>query len=227
MTGEDGGTTCGCLSRTCRTRRTCRVADIPEPVHTVETLSRTVQVSTKTISRWREQGLVSRRFIFEGPEAGRISAEQRDRFVACNAMRVRRGERFSQLTDPGAERDRANGPAVWRGPGPGQSEVTRRIARHMNRSVETIRYTLKQFDREHPDLAVFPRPHGPLTEDLKRKIYQEYRRGAPVAELAERFGRTRTTIYRVINEIRARRILELPLDYVYNESLRCPRMPTP
>ena len=54
--------------------------------------------------------------------------------------------------------------------------------------------------------------------DVKKKIYQQSRRGESVDSLARRFCRTRTTIYRVLNEMRARRILELPLDYMYHES---------
>ena len=43
-----------------------RVEEANEPVHTVEDLSKMFNVSTKTISRWRDQGLVSRRFLAEG-----------------------------------------------------------------------------------------------------------------------------------------------------------------
>jgi RNA polymerase primary sigma factor/RNA polymerase sigma factor len=88
----------------------------------------------------------------------------------------------------------------------------------MNRSVETVRYTLKQFDKEHPDQAVFPEQTGILTDEVKKKIYQQSRRGESVDSLARRFCRTRTTIYRIVNEMRARRVLELPLDYMYHES---------
>jgi RNA polymerase primary sigma factor/RNA polymerase sigma factor len=195
-----------------------RVEEVGEPVHTVEELSKMFNVSTKTISRWREQGLVSRRFLFDGKRKRvgflRSSVEQ---FVAHNAERVRRGERFSQLTDE--ERhdiiDRARR-LVRAGGCP--SEVARRIARHMNRSVETVRYTLKQFDKQNPDQAVFPEQTGVLTDEVKKKIYQQFRRGESVEALARRFCRTRTTIYRVLNEMRARRILELPLDYMHHES---------
>ena len=37
-----------------------------------------------------------------------------------------------------------------------------------------------------------------------------------VDELAKRYCRTKTSIYRIINEMRAKRILELPLDYMSN-----------
>ncbi len=43
------------------------VTEVPEQVHTVEELSKLFSVSTKTISRWRDAGLVSRRSIVRWP----------------------------------------------------------------------------------------------------------------------------------------------------------------
>jgi RNA polymerase primary sigma factor/RNA polymerase sigma factor len=197
-------------------------ADLPEPVHTVEDLSRIFSVSPKTISRWREQGLVCRKLIFEGgrKRLGFLQSSV-DRFVSRNTQRVQRGEQFSHLT--GRERseiiDRAR---RLSNAGATQSETARRIAKHMNRSVETIRYTLKQFDQKHPDLAIFPDNSGPLSEELKEKIYQDHQRGEPVANLVERYHRTHTSIYRVVNEMRAKRLRELPLDHIYNEEFERP-----
>jgi RNA polymerase primary sigma factor len=195
-----------------------KVEDAGEPVHTVEDLSKMFNVSTKTISRWREQGLVSRRFLFDGKRKRvgflRSSVE---RFVAHNTERVRRGERFSQLTEDERQDMIERARRLVRAGGC-PSEVARRVAQHMNRSIETVRYTLKQFDKQHPELAVFPEQTGVLTDDVKKKIYQQSRRGESVDSLARRFCRTRTTIYRVLNEMRARRILELPLDYMFHES---------
>ena len=201
-------------------------ADIPvesagEPVLTVDELSRVFNVSTKTISRWRQHGLVSRRFVFDGRKRIGFLQSSIDRFVSRNHDRVKRGGRFSQLSDRERSEivDRARRLARSGG---GPSEVSRRIARHMNRSVETIRYTLKQFDREHPDLAVFPDHTGPLTDEAKQKLYQLFRRGTSVEALSKRHARTKTSIYRVINEMRARRILDLPLDYIPNPSFSKP-----
>jgi RNA polymerase primary sigma factor/RNA polymerase sigma factor len=195
-----------------------RAEDAGEPVHTVEDLSKMFKVSTKTISRWREQGLVSRRFLFDGKRKRvgflRSSVE---RFVSQNAERVRRGERFSQLTDE-ERRDIVERARRLKRAGGCPAEVARRIAQYMNRSVETVRYTLKQYDQANPEQAVFPEQTGTLTDDVKQRIYQQSRRGESVDALAKRFCRTRTSIYRVLNEMRARRILELPLDYMYHAS---------
>lgn len=195
-------------------------ADMPaasagERVMTVEELSRMFKVSTKTISRWRQQGLVSRRFVFDGRKRVGFLKSSVEQFVAKNEDRVRRGARFSQLTaeERGEIVERARRLAHSGG---SLADVTRRVAKRMGRSVETIRYTLKQFDREHPSLAIFPDHTGPLTEDDKKQIYQQYRRQVPVDTLAERHRRTKTSVYRVINEMRARRIMELPLDFIPN-----------
>jgi RNA polymerase primary sigma factor/RNA polymerase sigma factor len=187
-----------------------------ERVLTVEELAREFKVSTKTISRWRQQGLVSRRFVFDGRKRVGFLQSSVDRFVARNEDRVRRGSQFSQLSEEERRQiiDRARRLAQAGGC---PAEVTRRIAERTGRSVETVRYTLKQFDQEHPEMAIFPDNHGPLRQETKWKIYQQYRRGEAVDALAKRFCRTKTSIYRIINEMRAARIMELPLDYIGNE----------
>jgi RNA polymerase primary sigma factor len=199
-----------------------RVEDAGQPVYTVDDLSKMFNVSTKTISRWRQQGLISRRFLFDGRKRVGFLQRSVDRFVAENRDKVRRGERFSQLTD------QERGEIVQQARrlarlGNSPSEVSRRIAGQMNRSVETIRYTLKHFDQRHPELAIFPDRGAPLSADAKESIYRSYRRGTSVDELARRHSRTRTAIYAVVNEMRAQRILELPLDCIPHESFDDPQ----
>jgi RNA polymerase primary sigma factor len=186
-----------------------------EEVLTVEELAHKFNVSTKTISRWRQQGLVSRRFVFDGRKRVGFLRSSVERFVGDNTDKVRRGSSFSQMSE--TERDEIISRARRLAAAGGcPSDIARRIALKMNRSAETIRYTLKQFDQDHADLAIFPSNVGPLTDETKQKIYEQYRRDVPVDELAKRYCRTKTSIYRIVNEMRAKRILELPLDYMPN-----------
>ncbi len=188
---------------------------VGEQVLTVEGLSKAFNVSTKTISRWRQQGLISRRFVFDGRKRVGFLRSSVDRFVQLNEDRVRRGARFSQLTDEERDEIIESARRLARAGGC-PADVSRRVAKRMGRSVETIRYTIKQFDQDHDDLAVFPGGSGPLNEEVKKKIYQQYCRGVSVEQLASRNCRTKTSIYRVINEMRGKRILELPLDFIPN-----------
>ena len=190
--------------------------DVAQPVHTVDDLSRMFNVSTKTISRWRRQGLVSRKFIFDGgrKRVGFLHTSV-DQFVKNNREKVKRGERFSQLTnhdkDEIIERARRLAKA-----GGCPAEVTRRIASQMRRSVETIRYTIKQFDADNPEISIFPNQTGPLNLEMKERIYADFQSGKSADSIARRYCRTRTTVYRVINEMRATAIMELPLDFMDN-----------
>jgi RNA polymerase sigma factor (sigma-70 family) len=190
----------------------------PEPVLTVDAVSRRFNVSVRTVTRWRRQGLVARRFIIDGRTKVGFLESSLSRFVAAHRAQVDRGTRFRQLTD--AERDeivrRARRMALV--DQAGLIEIARRIARKMGRSTETVRTTLKEYDSVHPDRAIFPPSTGPLNDDAKGHIYRLYRRGVSVEVLASQFGRTRSSIYRVINEIRARRILSVKLEYMSHPS---------
>jgi RNA polymerase sigma factor (sigma-70 family) len=192
---------------------------VGEPVLTVDALSRRYNVSTRTISRWRRQGLVARRFLIDGrPKVGFLESSVQ-RFVAEHHSQVERGSRFRHLSDDEREQivHRARRMAQVGGHGR-LAEIARRIARKMDRSPETIRMTLKSYDREHPDRAIFAPNPGPLGEDAKSRVYRLYRLGVGVENLARQFGRTRSSIYRIINETRARRLLEIKLEYIANDS---------
>ena len=58
--------------------------NIGEQVLTVEELAKQFNVSTKTISRWRELGLVSRRLVFDGRKRVGFLRSSVDRFVKTN-----------------------------------------------------------------------------------------------------------------------------------------------
>ena len=194
-----------------------------EPVLTVDAVSRRFNVSTRTVTRWRRQGLVARRFIIDGRKQVGFLQSSVQRFVDDHRAQVERGSRFRQLNDE--ERDeivrRARRMATFGGQGR-LTEIARRIARKMGRSPETVRMTLKTYDRENPDRAIFPASSGPLDEAAKGQIYKLHRRGVSAEVLAERFGRTRSSVYRVINEMRALRLREIKLEFMTNPMFELP-----
>jgi RNA polymerase primary sigma factor len=187
-----------------------------EPVLTVDDLSRNLRVSTKTINRWRNHGLVSRRFVIGGRTRVGFLKSSVDRFVARNGSQVERGARFHHLDDVEKERIVRRARRMVQRCHARPTEVIRRIARKLGRSVETIRYTLRNYDRENPTHAIFSHTSGPLGEQEKTAIYRANRRGESVDILARRYGKTRTTIYRVSNEMRARHLLDQKLEFIYN-----------
>jgi RNA polymerase primary sigma factor len=195
-----------------------------EQLVTLEQLSRQLNVSTKTVRRWRKLGLVGRRILLDGKRQVCYAPEVISRFLESNRDRVERGGKFSQLSDTEREDILRRAKRLARIGGTTLTEISRRIARKLGRSVETIRYTIKNHDRDHPEQALFPAMTGPLDTTTKECIYSSYRRGIDVETLARKYQRTRTSVYRVINEVRAQRLLEQPLDYIMHADFEKPEL---
>ncbi len=192
-----------------------------EPMLTLEEISKKFNVSTKTISRWRAHGLVGQRVLVKGRRQIAFPKSVVEQFLAAHQERVERSGRFSHLSDAEKE-DILRRARRLSGAGGCLTEVSKRIARKLGRSVETIRYTIKNFDREHPEQAVFPDATGPLDGDSKDSIVNSFRKGTPVQTLAKKYNRTRTSVYRVINEAHAERLVKQPVDYINNASFDDP-----
>lgn len=186
-----------------------------EPMLTLEEISKRFNVSSKTISRWRLRGLVARRVKVAGRSQLGFPVSVVEKFVGEHKAMVEKGARFSHLTD--AEKDdilrRARRLARAGG---SLTEVSKRIAARLKRSPEAVRYTIKNFDRAHPDQSLFPAVAGPLTAAGKDQVYTAKQNGATVDLLAKTFNRTRSSMYRVVNEVRAKELIRQPLDYIYN-----------
>lgn len=192
-------------------------ASMGEDVLTVDQVSQRYNVSTKTVGRWRDRGLVSRRFVFGKRKRIGFLKSSVDHFVKAHPEDVQRGSDFSQLTEEEKEAliGRARKLARFGGC---LSEICRRLADRTGRSPETIRYTLKNYDQDHPESAVFPAASQPLTDETRLQIFRDFRRGESVERLSTRYCRTRTSVYRIIAEVRAQRLLEQPIEFIYNES---------
>jgi RNA polymerase primary sigma factor/RNA polymerase sigma factor len=189
---------------------------VGERVLTVDELARQFCVSTRTVSRWRRRGLVSRRFLFDGRKRVGFLQSSVKRFVAQNEERVHRATQFSQLTDEERKQIIERARCLARA-GACPAVVTKRTAQETGRSAETVRSALRHFNLAHPDLAIFPYNDQPLRTETRWEVYQQYRRGESVEALAQRLCQTRTAIYRIIRAMRATQIMKLPLDHIGNE----------
>ncbi|REJ67590.1 MAG: helix-turn-helix domain-containing protein [Planctomycetota bacterium] len=186
-----------------------------ERVLTVEELSKMLDVSTKTISRWRRQGLIGRRFVVDGRKRVGFLQSSVEKFIAQNNDKVRRSSRFRQMTDHERRQIVETARRLFDA-GYTRPEVAKRVAERMDRSLETVRSAIRQYDRQNPERAVFPSSGAPLCENTRTQIYRQYRRGESVDSLAKRYSRTKTTIYRAISEMRLAQVMELPLDFIPN-----------
>ena len=194
---------------------TLRSTDYAEGVYDLDAMARRFNVSTKTVQRWRRRGLLARRLVMPDGKRRIAFLESSVRhFTERQGSRIERSVRFSQLS-PLERKDIIR--RAKRMAGFTQcmlSDVARRLAARTGRAVETVRYTIRKHDLDHPDDPVFPNLTGPLEEQQRAEIYRSFLRGEPVSLLAERYRRTRGSIYRVVHEMRARQLTKRPIAYI-------------
>ena len=188
-----------------------------EPVHTVENLSKLFDVSTKTISRWRRQGLIGRKFIIDGRKRVGFLKSSVDRFISGNRKQIERGSRFRQMTNQERKQIISEARRLSLS-GCGMNEIAKQLAMELQRSPGTIRGTVKQYDQSHPESAIFPTNGAPLHEELRKKVFVLYQQGRSIDQISEQFERSSSTILRIVAMERYEYIHNLPLDHVSHPS---------
>lgn len=195
-----------------------RCDDYAEPTHDVNSVARRFSVSVKTVQRWRNRGLLARRLVFaDGKRRIGFLETSIQWFVSQRAEKVRRSTRFSRLTDSERRDMIRRARRMVADDKCSASEVVRRLSVVMGRAAETIRYSLHKHDREFPEDAIFSGTVRSLDDEEKADIYRSFLGGVATRELSARFHRTRGSIYRVVNEVRAKHLKERPINYIHNQ----------
>ena len=186
---------------------------VPERIWTIDELCRRFQVASKTIARWRKKKLCGRIFLFDGKRRVGFLDSSLEWFIQDNQKHIERSSRFSQLTEQEKQHLVKKG-REFASLGFSPTDVARQLAVVSGRSVETIRYTLKSFDKLNADLPLFVRRDEPIRDETKHQIFRAYSHGATVTSLAFRYHRTVGSIYRIVGQMRAARIRQLPITFL-------------
>ena len=187
-----------------------------DPVESPQELAKRLNVSTKTIQRWRDAGL-RWRWVATGPGRRKRLGFARgavEHFLVIHRDRADRAAGFTQI-DPAVRNvliDRARRIARRRKTTP--FKLAAHLARRTGRAVETMRQLLEQHDRDHPDNPVFPDRSRPLSSRDRRAIARAIRTGVKVGRLADEYRCTRSMIYRAVRKQHAAALRRLRISYV-------------
>jgi len=180
-----------------------RADDQPQPVLQIDDVCQKFSVTSKTIQRWRRKGLPARRFIFpDGKRRVGFRLESVERFFSINQNQVVRATNFSQVDTTEVDEIVRRARRLATMCHCCQSEITRRVARKLNRSPLTIQHVLQKHDEENPHDPVFVVMAKPIDESERTRILRGYRRGLAVRKLARRACRPKSAIWRVITSER-------------------------
>ncbi len=183
------------------------VADLAEPVLTIDEVAERFNVTSKTIQRWRRKGLPARKFLFpDGKSRVGFFSRSVDRFLTSHREEVERGTNFTQLTETERQGILSRARRLAGTCNCCMHDIARRVARHFKRSHLTVLHVVKRHDAENPGNSIFAMAAAPLSDGDKSRIIESYRTGMGVRAVAKRICRPAGTVYRVILDERYERL---------------------
>jgi RNA polymerase sigma factor (sigma-70 family) len=187
-----------------------------EQIFTVEQLARRFSVSEKTIRRWEKRGLTGRIYVFQdGKKRKGYTDTAVLQFQREHPDLLARSARFTKL-------DQDEKKTIYRlacqqaasDQPRSRNALLRHLSEQTGRTRETIRLVLKQMEQQHGPCETLPPSRGRLSPREAAQIYKLRRQGVRMCELVERFNKSRSSLYRIINQHRARELLTRKIDYI-------------
>lgn len=189
-----------------------------EPILTVETLADRFKVSAKTIRRWQKRGLNGKIYVFEdGRKRVGFTASTVKSFERDHADLIDQAGRFSLVSDEQKEHilklaEELTAQRRYRT----QNELVLEITEHTGRARQTVSAVLKKA-KPKTDSTMIPTSRGKLSAKEAAQLYRLSRQHVPVKTLMETFGRSRSSIYRVINQQRAKELINRKIEFIASD----------
>ncbi len=197
--------------------------DQSQQIYTIDQLAKHMQVSTKTVSRWRTKGLLARRFIFKNGEKklGFLQSSI-DFFLSRNRDLVAKAKNFNRLNNRQKQKLIDIALEFSNTTNMSRHQIIKTIASKMQLSHETVRYTLINYSQINPKHPEFNKQISYVTSRQKSSIYKCYRNGMRVSELTKKFHKGKSSIYRIINRKRAEDLLGKKIEFIDSPSFHRP-----
>ena len=195
-----------------------------EPIFTVEQLAARFAVSTKTIRRWQKRGLTGKIYIFDdGRKRMGFTQSTVDLFTKDHDELVRQAGQFTLLTAQQREQiaslaKELTGQKNYKT----QNELVLEIAGQVHRSRQTVRAVLDDLSQRQTVSPAMPQSRGRMSSKEAVKLYKMSQQNVSVKKLMELFGRSRSSIYRIINQQLARELFSQKIEFVPNEAFSNP-----
>ncbi|MEK7731214.1 MAG: sigma-70 family RNA polymerase sigma factor [Planctomycetota bacterium] len=199
------------------------IAELGEPFDTHEELAAELKVSTKTVRRWRNRGLMGLRVVFDdGVNRLAFCRSTIDRFVKQHQGLVSKGAAFTQLSE--AEKTRIVNIArelVTQHPLKLHA-AAKMISEQTGRAVETVRYTLRRYDEANKTTALFTNRGEAVRCERHEAIWKCRQAGDSLEAIAAAFDCPVLEIEAVLRQVQVEQWQQTPLEWIHNEIFDAP-----
>ncbi len=195
-----------------------RAGEQGQRVYTIDGLADVFDVSTKTIGRWRKRGLVARKFVSDdGKKRLGFLQSTVDNFVKKNPKLVAKAKNFKRLTDEEKQQIIKQAGKLATGAKMSRYQIIESIAAQIGAAHETVRYTISEYEKANPDKPIASHPPGVITPTQAAELYKQFNQGSNIGELTKHFGRSKSSVYRIINVRRAKTLLARKIEFIASD----------
>ena len=186
-----------------------------QQVYTIEELCSQFSVSKKTIRRWRRRGLTARKFIFDdGKIRLGVFRSVVDDFLKSNPEIVHKAKNFTKMTEQQKKQIVKRAKELAASGKISRYKIIKKVSEETARAPETIRYVLIEQENNQPDKNIFTKPAGMVGPKDAALIYKLHQEGMAIEELMEKFYRSKSSIYRILNNRKAKALLTKKIEYI-------------
>lgn len=191
------------------------VAEQKQKIYTVKELAKNLGLSKKTIYRWRDRGLLAKKFIFNN---GRVRTcflkSTVDKFLKDNPDLLASAKNFGRLTYEQKQKIIKRSAKLTAETNLSRYQIINRIGSEFGKCHETIRYTLLSYEKANADKSGSTYITGVIDPAQAAEIYRLFKQGCKVKELMNRYNRNKSSIYRIINRRKARALLARKIEFI-------------
>jgi RNA polymerase sigma factor (sigma-70 family) len=101
-----------------------------------------------------------------------------------------------------------------------RTAVIKKVAAHFKKAHETVRLIIVECESKKKQ--IFKNPHVLLGSRESSLIYNMYESGTSIDQIAAKFNKSGSTIYRTIDRKRVRRLLSIKIDYIVSDEFSLP-----
>lgn len=188
-----------------------------EKIYSLDALAKKFNVTNRTIERWRQRGLTARRYIFDKKKTGIGFAESVvDEFVKKNEELIKKASKFELIDSVTKHAIIETAQKIGADENLSRTAVIKKTAEAFKRAPETIRLIINNYERRIKR-PIFKNLHNQLDAKEIASIYQMSAAGVSIKQIAEKFNKSVSSIYRIINRRAIRMLLAAKIEYIMSD----------
>jgi RNA polymerase primary sigma factor len=187
-----------------------------EKLYMKKDLALKLNVSTKTIDRWRKRGLKFRKYVFDDriKRLGFLESTV-DKFIKEHPAIIEKAKRFTRLTAKQKNQIIEQAAELSRQTILSRHQIIKKIAAQTITGHETIRNLLLNYQKINSQKGVdIRKPSKHLDTSEAFELDGLHKQGRSLKELMNRFNLSRSSIFRILKQRRIQSLLSRRIDFI-------------